>query len=255
MGTERANSYVDANHLTTPNNGKLHIFGAKAKAKSKKMLRIESSDDEDAEYEAAMDELNESPAFNPDKFLNKKCIGQSGLADRAISVLQGTAHAVASPKTAIKQRATRKTASSLAKSRPYLSRKADLDFLEAHDDLMRVKDSEGDEDKSEKSEKEGHIIDCNVQLENMERTREEMRVAWMTTRHVRRVRAAHLIPPPPFPDESFFEKEDDCGFKEFQWGKWIAYVCPGTCTYSPFLIAAETFTWNSRFYSPIHRRL
>ncbi len=51
-----------------------------------------------------------------------------------------------------------------------------------------------------------------------------MRVAWVTARHVQRVRVVGAILPPPFPDDSFFDGVDDCGFTEFKWGKWIAYV-------------------------------
>ena len=42
-----------------------------------------------------------------------------------------------------------------------------------------------------------------------------MRVAWVTARHVQRVRAVHTISAPSFPEESFFEKQDDCGYSEF----------------------------------------
>jgi hypothetical protein len=55
-----------------------------------------------------------------------------------------------------------------------------------------------------------------------------MRVAWVTARHVQRVRVVDAIPPPPFPDDTFSEDVDDCGFTEFKWGKWIAYVSPTT---------------------------
>jgi hypothetical protein len=51
-----------------------------------------------------------------------------------------------------------------------------------------------------------------------------MRVAWVTARHVQRVRVVDVMNPPRFPDDSFFFEEDDCGFKQFNWVKWLAYV-------------------------------
>ena len=50
-------------------------------------------------------------------------------------IARGTAEELLNPKTAAKRHATKNAAGKLAKSRPYLSRKADLDFLDAHDEL------------------------------------------------------------------------------------------------------------------------
>lgn len=200
---------------------------AKAKAKTKKVLHIDSSpssSDKDSVYE----ELYENPAFNPAKFLNKARIGQSGAPAKAIAVLeglQGAAEAVMHPKSAITSRATRKTAGSLAKSRPYLSRKADLDFLQAHEDLNEAKECAVDGDNSDEDLKNDAINDRAGHIESMERTRQSLRAAWVTTRHVQRVRAVNAVPPPPVQREEFFIEKDDCGYPEFQWGRWIAYVC------------------------------
>ena len=199
----------------------------KAKATTK-ALHIDSfSGDEDGEkspYQAAVEELNDSPAFNTSKFLNKSRIGPSGIPDRVIAFVQGTAHAVIDPKGAIKYRATRKTAGKLAKSRPYLSRQVDLDFLEAHDDLVRVQDTQNsNDDEATTARKDGDVDDCEQHVQALEDKRHNMRVAWITARHVQRVKVVDTIPP-PFPDDSFFEEKDDCGFPAFDWGKWIAYV-------------------------------
>lgn len=48
----------------------------------------------------------------------------------------------------------------------------------------------------------------------------------MTARHVQRVRVVNVFPIPIFPEEAFFERQDDLGFTGFDWGKWIAYVSP-----------------------------
>jgi hypothetical protein len=204
-----------------------HGFKAKAKQKAKNFLHLEpnSYEADDDQYHAALDELENSPAFNTSKFLNRARLGSSGFASKAIDLIQGTASAIVNPKAAIKSRATRKTAGTLAKSRPYLSRKADLDFLDAHEDLERERESRnGNDDDETAAKKKKGIGQCEDRLEDLERTRQNMRVAWVTARHVQRVRVVDAIPPPPFPEDSFFEQEDDCGFMEFNWGKWIAYV-------------------------------
>jgi hypothetical protein len=212
----------------TSNKHTLRRIKDTAKAKTKKALHIDSSDPEhedQSSYEAVVEELNESPAFNSSKFLNRSRIGPSGIPDKAIAILQGTANAIVNPKAAIKSRATHKTAGKLAKSRPYLSRQADLDFLEAHDDLVRAKDTQdGDDDDETAAKKDGDIEDRTQHIQALEDKRHNMRVAWLTARHVQRVRVVDTIPPPPFPDESFFMEKDDCGFPAFNWGKWIAYV-------------------------------
>jgi hypothetical protein len=199
----------------------------KAKAKTKKVLNIESTEDDEVEEtpdEAALREINESPAFNSSHFLNKARIGPSGVPDKAITILQGTVGAIVHPKSAIKRAATKKTAAKLAKSNPYLSRKADLEFLQAHDDLIRAEGSRsGSDDEAAAARKADNIDECEETISEMERRRKNMRVAWVTGRHVQRVRAVDAVPP-PFPNESFFYEQDDCGYPEFKCGRWIAYV-------------------------------
>jgi hypothetical protein len=192
----------------------------RARLKAKKVLRLEPCPEDEpsrTSHEAAYEELNESPAFNSSKFLNNARIGPSGIPDKVIAIVQGTAEAILHPKAAVKQHATKNAAGKLAKSRPYLSRKADLDFLEAHDELKRVEatDRRGEGcDERRKEEVQGHI-------EVLERRRQSMRVAWVTARHVQRVRAVKAVPPPPMPEESFFEMQDDCGYTEFNGGNGL----------------------------------
>ncbi|KUJ18508.1 uncharacterized protein LY89DRAFT_582089 [Mollisia scopiformis] len=199
---------------------------ARVKRKAKHILHIDSSSgaEEDEEYQAALDELDNSPAFNTSKFLNRTRIGNSGIKGKALGLVQEAAAAIVHPKEAIKTRATKKTAGTLAKSRPYLSRKADLDFLEAHDDLEQAEGRRDDsDDEGAFDRKNEGINQCEERIENMETARQNMRVAWITARHIQRVRVVDAIPPLPFPDDNFFEQEDDCGVLEFNWGKWIAY--------------------------------
>jgi hypothetical protein len=193
---------------------KLVDIREKAKDKTKSAFHLDSSADDTIEppHEAGFEELNASPAFNPTKFLNRQRIGQAGLPAKAVCAVQSTVDSIVHPKTAIKAAATKKTAGTLAKSRPYLSRKADLDFLEAHDDLERAEGSrDGVGDEAEVAQRDGNIDQCKEHIAEMERARLNMRVAWMTSRHVQRVQVVDAVSTPPFPEDSFFEQQDDRG--------------------------------------------
>ncbi|TVY55057.1 hypothetical protein LCER1_G007475 [Lachnellula cervina] len=198
----------------------------KVKTAAKRALNIDSPEHGDVDktpYAAAVEELNDSPAFNTSKLLNKSRIESSGVPEKVIAFLQGTVNAVIDPKEAIKFRATRKTAGKIAKSHPYLSRQADMDFLQAHDDLAQAQDTQssnvGEAGSAQRNE---DVDDCEEHVQALENKRHNMRVAWITSRHVQRARVVDPLPP-PFPDDSFFEEKDDSGFSAFNWGKWIIY--------------------------------
>jgi hypothetical protein len=157
--------------------------------------------------------------------LNKARIRSSSIPDKAIALTQEAAEALVNPKAAIKRLVTRSAAGKLAKSNPYSTRKADLDFLDAYNDLKRAELPGGREFTEEESEtKRRNINHFEDRIEEMKHRRQSMKVAWVTARHVQRVRIVDAIPPPPFPEDSIFETTDDYGHAEFQWGKWIAYV-------------------------------
>jgi len=87
---------------------KLLLLKDKAKIKATHALHIRVSDvEEDAvrtPHEAALQEINESPGFNPSSFLNRARIGPAGSPDKGIAFIQGTADAILHPKTTIKQK-------------------------------------------------------------------------------------------------------------------------------------------------------
>ncbi|RDW85209.1 hypothetical protein BP6252_02799 [Coleophoma cylindrospora] len=199
----------------------------RAKVATKKALKIDPQGPVDAEqnpYDAALGEINESPAFNSAKFLEATHIGASSKADQAISLVQSTIDAIIHPRKAITAKATRTTAGSLAKSRPQLSRQCDLDFLQAHDELSRAVSSRGARDDEEAvARKNSNIEDRQRQVRDLERKRESMRAAWVTGRHVKRVRSVNKEPE-PLPGADHFEKKDDCGADEFQWHIWLGRV-------------------------------
>jgi len=92
----------------------------------------------------------------------------------------------------------------LAKSNPYLSLKADLEFLQAHDDLTRAEGSQsGSGDQAQATRKTDNIDECEETIAETERRRKNVRVAWVTWRHVQRVRVVDAVPP-PFPTKVSF---------------------------------------------------
>jgi hypothetical protein len=61
----------------------------------------------------------------------------------------------------------------LAESRPYLSRQADLEFLEAHDELVRAADSRSSSDNEEDvARKIGNIDQCEETIAQLEKRRQ-----------------------------------------------------------------------------------
>ncbi|ESZ90497.1 hypothetical protein SBOR_9127 [Sclerotinia borealis F-4128] len=200
---------------------------SKMKAKAKRLLRIDdgnssSGDNEEDQYfDAIVEGINQSAAFDADNALNTPKVGKGSRMERTKKALRGTADAIIHPVASAQSRATRETAGELAKSRPYLSNQANLDFLEAHDDLQQARDAQNTS-KITTQENQDNIDHCEEKVQAIERKREEMRVAWVTDRHVQRVRAVDKVPP-PFPPDRYFETQDDHGFTEFNWAKWIGY--------------------------------
>ncbi|KAG4027988.1 hypothetical protein MFRU_025g00540 [Monilinia fructicola] len=227
MQNEKLSSYQDLDDSAPRHepNG----LRSKAKKKAKRLIKIAegsslSEDNEEDQFlDAVVEEINQSAAFDADKVLNASGLGNVSRKQRTKNILQGTAGAITHPIASIKSKATRKTAEKLAKSRPYLSNQADLDFLEAHDNLNQAKDAQNTSDDEDAMEDNlNNINHYEKKFHTIERSREEMRVAWVTGRHVHRVRVVDKIPP-PFPSDEYFERPNDQGSTEFKWGKWIGY--------------------------------
>jgi len=114
--------------------------------------------------------------------------------------------------------------------------------LEAHDDLGRAEGARGwINDKEEAAWNDGNIGQCEEHISEIERERQNMRVAWVTASHVQKVRVVNAVRPPPFPDDNFFEQRDDCGFMGFNWGKWITYVSPADLDNCKMLISNRNY--------------
>jgi len=210
---------------------RLSGLSSRTKAKTKKLLKLKSTDGNAAEPEedGSLDELEHNPAFATSKLEKRKRFRPGKKAERALGTVQALGHAVIHPKDGIKKGATRTTAGQLSKvDRPYLSPKADLELLEAHDNLQRAESTRSSQQGTtdeEHDEHDGLVNSRREKIREMEAHRESLKVAWTTSRHVRRVRVVpkrHIN----FPDNEYFVERDDRGeFLRYDWLKWLGYVC------------------------------
>ena len=199
----------------------------RVKAKTKKLLKIDSvapdTDSEDDEN-GPLTDINHDPAFNPSQITKTKQASPTAAAGKTKSAVKTVASTLAHPKDTVKGKITRTTAGQLSKSeRPYLSKKADLDFLEAHDNLKRAESTSSSRRGTSDEEQDAIIGGHKDKLREIEAHRESLRAAWTTSRHVRRVRVVpkrHIDPP----EAEFFVDRDANGlFIRYDWLKWLGY--------------------------------
>ena len=209
--------------------GKLRAFSSKTKARTKKLLRIEDreSTDEgsDSKEHGVLSNLEHDPAFSHNKLYKQKRWSNGKTAYRPLGALESIAATVVHPKKAIKSKATRTTAGQLSKAeRPFLSKKADLEFLEAHDNLYRAESSKSSSHLTSDSETEDVTVGYREKIKKMQENRESLRAAWITSRHIRRVRVVpkrHI----EYRNRKLFIRKDSEG-ERFDWLSWLGYVKP-----------------------------
>ncbi|KAJ9265485.1 hypothetical protein DTO212C5_6678 [Paecilomyces variotii] len=220
-----------------------------------------ASEDEDSLEPALSDRyLKTDPAFNPNEVAHGRLPGAPkvttpglrGSSNRIGNSAKRKVAAIAHPKRAAKQRFQSKTAVKLSKAtRPYISKESDREYLEAHDELFKAEADrkQGKEererrrsggswvslnqDECRKSEidgtetgsvREGNA--CTIQrrkLEKLEAHRESLAIAWITGRHIKRVRVAptHVVGYPRWDDEEFLEKDEAGNVVRFKWERYI----------------------------------
>lgn len=204
---------------------KLHDIGEKAKFKTQELLHIDHVEKVDTRSpnQKTIAEVHDDGAFSPLQFLNKPNVGApAGKSDKFVKKLQVVGDAILHPVEAVKTQGMQTTAGQLAKSKPFISRTADLDFLDAFDDLDGAKDQKCDTQGDEEAKKI-RLKELGDAFDIMEEKRLSIRVAWQTNRHVQRVKAVRRERMPLSPIEAF-EKADDCGEKQLQVGRYIAMV-------------------------------
>ena len=201
---------------------------SKTKEKTKKVLgandakilrgSLHESDDLTAQ-------ITDDPAFNPGAIKNQRRRSKREGAKAALDSVSSFATSLSSPKDAIKGKATRTTAGKLSKAeRPYLSHDADMEFLEANDNLSRAESSLSSRQVASDEELEDLIDSHRDKINGMKAHRESLRLGHATSRHVRRVRVIpkrHL----EFPNHEAFRSHGEGGDRtRCEWLKWTGYV-------------------------------
>ena len=206
---------------------KLKALTSKTKAKTKKLLRIDeresTGEGSDSEDHGPLQNIARDPAFSHNELYKQKRWHDRGTAYRPLGALESIATTVVHPKRAIKSKVTRTTAGQLSKAeRPFISKKADLEFLEAHDRLSHAESSRPSRQVTSDSEIDDVTTGYREKIKEMKEHRESLRAAWTTSRHVQRVRVVpkrHM----EYPDRKFFTRQDSEG-EHFDWLSWLGYV-------------------------------
>lgn len=208
---------------------KLRGLTRKTKAMTKKLLHIqgESSADRELDGDAygVLDNIEADPAFNPGKLVKEKPFTVRGAAEKTTGKLHSIASTVAHPTKNLKDRAIRTTADQLAKAeRPFLSQNANRELLEAHQDLRRAQNPRSLGHSIPEKERNVLEEDSRRKIEDIEKHRDSLAVAYTTTRHVHRVRVVpkeHM----QFPEkDAFVERDGNGNIVGHLWSRWLGNV-------------------------------
>lgn len=208
---------------------RLSRLAKRAKAKTKNLLGIDGvATDADAEgdEESPLKGISHNPAFNLRQITKSKQPSPTAAAEKARDAIKSVGSALAHPKNAVKGKITRTTADRLSKTeRPYLFETADHDYLKAHDNLKRAESrSSSIRGISDDDEQDAIIGSYKDKLREMEAHRESLRVAWITSRFVRRVRVVpkrHV----EFPKaERFAQCDVDGHVVRYHWLELLGYT-------------------------------
>ena len=212
--------------LQTPSKrAKLRGIGHKAKDKAKRLLSVNDTKVLAGDGEV-LKGIRRDPAFSPGSLKDTQRKTKPESATSAAAILASAGSVIAHPVEAIKSKATRTTAGKLAKvQRPFLSADADLDFLEAHDELDRVESTRTSKRATSDDDRDSLVEEQKEKIEQLKAQRESLRVAWTTTRFVKRVRVVpkrHL----DFPEREAFVKDasEKKIWARYDWLKWIGHV-------------------------------
>ena len=209
-----------------PTKGSLRTITLKTKAKSKKLLHMTSgsppANEAASDHDGVLRHIEDNPAFNPGKLGNPKHPVLKSTTEKTLGVFQTAATTVAHPRQATKSKFTRTTAGQLSKMHK-LDQEADLDLLDAHEDLENAESSRSSghtlsDDEDVNSLAEGR----RAKVEALEAHRESTRVAWITGQieRVRVVPKRHL----EYPQRSAFVERDGHGsVVRYQWEKLLGY--------------------------------
>lgn len=201
----------------------------KTKEKTKELLSVNDAKFVDSSLHGREDIMNSimgDPAFNPGAVESQRKRSKREGAKAALGSVGSLATSLASPKDAVKNKVTRTTAGKLSKAeRPYLSHDANVDFLQAHNNLSRAQSLLSLRHATSDDDQDEFFGGYRDRIEELEAHRESLRVGYTTSRHVKRVRVIpkrHL----DFPKREAFCKASANGGapRKYDWLKWIGYV-------------------------------
>ena len=222
-------------------------IGQAAKAKAKKVLRFSFSKDlknsekrvdteEEEEYEGPdeddiLKDVKRNPAFSPKQLIRKEGFSVSGTIDATFGTTKGTLNTIAHPRRALKAKAAKKLATP---EHPYLSPEADLQLLDVHDEMVKMQSSRTASSNETSSVYESERERLEEKINDLESDREKARVAWITSRHIFRVR---VVPKQHFNFPTtleYYERHEDGTCGKFRYERYIGAVCfPPTSSLSP----------------------
>ena len=185
----------------------------------------QSGDGLDVVEKGPMKNVTQGPAFNPSQLVKKKRFNGAVQAKKTLGAIQSLGSNLAHPKEAIKNKATKTTAKEFSKAeRPYLSKNADLELLEAHENLKHIKNASSARLGQRDVEEDDTVVDHKEKIQRMEAQRESMRAAWFTSRQVRRVRviAKRYMQYPEL--SSFAEFDSDGKVVRYDWLEWLGHI-------------------------------
>ena len=192
------------------------------KAKTKKLFKLDGAVDDLSEHgeKDPLEGMENNPAFNSSKLIKKRRFRPGKTADKTVSAFQSIGNAVVHPIKSAKSTATRTTAGQLSKAeRPFISQKADIEFLQAHDNLRRAESISSS--KQGTSDEESLIGGHRDKIRELEGHRESLPAAWTTSRHVRRVR---VVPKRHFNFSNNGHRNERQEFVGDDWLKWLGHV-------------------------------
>lgn len=199
-------------------------LGHEAKTRAKKFLRKRriSPEEVDAEENENFDnpyvDIQDNPAFQPAELISNQRITVGGTKDRALASIATAGKALLHPGHAIKRKAATKVA---VQDQPYMSQNADLEYLNAHDNVARARSScenSSGGDILGDNERLQHRLDRVQELEDL---RESRKVAWITSRHIERAVVVQKRELPTPRKEDYYLVDEKTGNRHLDWQAWL----------------------------------
>lgn len=205
------------NSTTTSKRQKVKELGHQAKIRTKSLLlgphtspeEVEINDDEYADD--PFEEIH-NPAFDPSQLIRQKPLRPEAFARSVLAFGKSVIH----PQRAAKRTAASKIA---IEDQPYLSREADLELLNAHENLNDAKSRDRSCNSNNKDSSD--IEEELDRVQTIEHARESRKVAWVTSHYVKRVLVIpeREIQAPQKTD--FYECNETSGQWEMDWRAFL----------------------------------